>query len=75
MKNIKFIKTPSLYNPHGCIVAHISNINSKEELLKELNIKLKFPYFGFNWDALYDLLRDFHWIDQKGIILVHECSD
>jgi RNAse (barnase) inhibitor barstar len=29
-------------------------------------------YFGFNWNALLDCLRDFHWLTEKTIILVHE---
>lgn len=29
-------------------------------------------YFGYNWNALSDCLRDFHWLNQKQIILVHE---
>jgi RNAse (barnase) inhibitor barstar len=54
-------------------VAHLSGIKSKEELLRQLGNKLKLPdYFGFNWDALFDCLRDFSWIDQQGIILVHD---
>ena len=32
-----------------------------------------FPdYFGDNWDALNDCLRDFSWIPAKNIIIVHE---
>ncbi len=29
-------------------------------------------YFGFNWDALSDCLRDFDWIEKKEIVLVHK---
>ncbi|CAN5372167.1 hypothetical protein BH09BAC1_BH09BAC1_05620 [soil metagenome] len=47
-------------------------INNREELFEELSIKLNFPvYFGNNWDALTDCLRDLDWIDEKDVILIH----
>ena len=53
-------------------VAVIEPVSSKADLLDELNVKLQFPpYFGFNWDSLHELLRDFYWISQKNIIIVH----
>lgn len=53
--------------------ARIGSTKTREELFQELNKKLFFPpYFGYNWDALYDLYTDFHWINQKTILIVHE---
>jgi len=73
MKGIKFINNPLSHNPETTFVAHLSDINSKDQLFKELSYKLRFPeYFGDNWDALSDCLRDFNWIDQEGIVLVHD---
>ncbi|MFA1585508.1 barstar family protein [Achromobacter ruhlandii] len=44
-----------------------------DELLRSLYYILWFPgYFGFNWDALYDCLRDLSWIPCKKVVLVHE---
>ncbi|EGS2004537.1 hypothetical protein I8I78_002011 [Enterobacter cloacae] len=44
-----------------------------EELLKSLYYLLWFPgYFGFNWDALYDCLRDLSWLPCRKIMLLHD---
>jgi RNAse (barnase) inhibitor barstar len=49
-----------------------STINSKQDLLKNLSNSLNFPdYFGINWDALYDCLRDFSWIKEHTIKIIH----
>jgi RNAse (barnase) inhibitor barstar len=48
-------------------------INNQEQLFRRLYDVLQLPgYFGFNWNALYDCLTDFHWIKNKSIILYHE---
>ncbi|UFH49281.1 barstar family protein [Pseudomonas sp. KNUC1026] len=48
-------------------------IKDKDELFKAIYYMLWFPgYFGFNWDALYDCLRDFDWIPLNEIVVVHE---
>lgn len=32
-----------------------------------------FPaYYGCNWDALLDCLRDFSWADQRRIVITHD---
>ena len=74
MKEIKFVEDIKTYDPKDAFIARLpTNINGKEDLLKELSAKLNFPdYFGFNWDALYDCLRDLNWINQKEIVLVHD---
>lgn len=73
MKGVKFVDNPLSYNPRDTFVAHLSDINDKDQLFKELSYGLKFPeYFGNNWCALSDCLRDFNWIDQEGIVLVHD---
>ena len=59
--------------PDDAFIAKINPVVSKLELLNELNAKLEFPpYFGFNWDALEENLRNFYWIHQKYIFIVHK---
>ena len=56
------------------LIVHISvNIASKAELLRTLSIGLNFPeYFGENWDALEECLRDLSWTNSKRIVIFHE---
>lgn len=57
-------------NNFTCLVK--TGILSKNELLIELNDNLLFPAgFGFNYDALFDCLRDFHWIEEYSIVIKH----
>ena len=73
MKNFKFLDNLNDYHSSDAFVAHLPEVKGKDALLKEMSLKLCFPaYFGFNWDALSECLKDFHWIKQKGIILVHD---
>lgn len=48
------------------------SVNTKEKLLRKYYDSLQFPgYFGFNWDALSDLLRDLSWLDAKRVVIKH----
>ena len=49
-----------------------AGLTSTGALLQALYDCLTLPgYFGFNWNALRDCLRDFHWIEQRRIVLRH----
>ena len=72
MNNILFVSDFSITTDQDNSSAIIPAVHSKKELLDEYNKWLKFPYFGFNWDALWDLLCDFHWIPQRHIHIYHE---
>lgn len=44
-----------------------------DKLLDEVAKSLNFPaYFGENWNALFDCLKDFNWIKEKRICLIHK---
>ncbi len=48
-------------------------IQDKKTLLSQYSRAGRFPeYFGNNWDALTDCLRDFSWIKQSRILIVHD---
>lgn len=49
-----------------------AGIRSKAELLAALASAGHFPdYFGGNWDALQDCLRDLSWISNRKVVVVH----
>jgi hypothetical protein len=43
----------------------------KADLLQWYRASLNLPYFGFNWDSLYDVLCDLSWIKEKYINITH----
>ncbi|HAW77396.1 MAG TPA: hypothetical protein DCW74_16890 [Alteromonas australica] len=48
-------------------------ISDLDGLFDALSSTLSLPeYFGANWNALSDCLRDFHWLKEVIIVLVHE---
>lgn len=55
------------------LVCLLSDINSKSELMKFMADGLQFPgYFGHNWDALEECLRDLSWIENCGVTVIHK---
>lgn len=56
------------------IVRIPAGVCDKQQLLTALASGLEFPdYFGWNWDALDECLRDLSWIEQpRQIVLMHE---
>ncbi|MES2792170.1 MAG: barstar family protein [Planctomycetota bacterium] len=56
------------------LVARVSSrIRQKFQLFQILKTELKLPdYFGSNWDALEECLRDFSWLEGvRGVQLIH----
>ncbi|WP_060259865.1 barstar family protein [Burkholderia territorii] len=49
------------------------NIRTPRQLFELFYQLLTLPgYFGFNWNALFDCLRDFHWISERTVVIVHD---
>lgn len=69
-----FVESPAEFREEGALIVRIPRgIRSKEKLFAVLADKLRFPrYFGSNWDALEECLRDLSWLPTgQAIALVH----
>ncbi|WP_422403356.1 barstar family protein [Pseudomonas sp. GZD-209] len=68
-----FVDIPPSYDAAEVFYVRIDPaIGNAEELIEALYYLLWLPgYFGFNWNALYDCLRDLSWIPCQKIVLVH----
>jgi len=72
--SFEYYDSASALAPGGSYVAVVpGGVANTEQLLQVLNVRLKLPeYFGFNWNALEECLRDFHWLITRTIVLIHE---
>jgi hypothetical protein len=70
-----FVEHPCDYRDPAALVVHIpAKARGKEKVLGVLARGLRFPsYFGWNWDALDECLRDLSWLGEvKKITIVHD---
>lgn len=69
-----FLFGPRTYDTNHVFYARLSSeIYTQSQLLEALYYVLWFPgYFGFNWNALFDCLKDFHWVKERVVVLVHD---
>ncbi|RKG53717.1 hypothetical protein D7X30_30105 [Corallococcus sp. AB011P] len=50
-----------------------AGVVGKAQLMQSLSEALRFPdYFGRNWDALSECLRDLSWLPPGRVVLVHD---
>lgn len=70
----RFVADPVRFRPEGSHVGHVpAGVSGKEQLMLALEEALRLPdYFGRNWDALSDCLRDLSWLPPGRINLVHD---
>jgi hypothetical protein len=70
-----FVEAPSAFHDADALLARVPRgTRGKRELLALLARQLVFPaWFGHNWDALSDCLRDFHWLaDGQRVVIAHD---
>ena len=71
----QFVDAPALYSDAEARVVRVpAGLLRKRDLLTVLARGLDFPgYFGWNWDALEECLRDLSWLaEQPRVVIVHE---
>ena len=70
---IQFQREASQWNSEEALVAHIpASVQSVDHLMRVIDDQLQFPYFGFNWDALDEVLGDLEWITQRKVVIRHD---
>ena len=70
-----FVDDPASYRCDAGLVVRIpAAARGKQKLLGALASRLRFPrYFGNNWDALEECLRDLSWLGEvPRVTIVHE---
>lgn len=73
MKHIIFTEEWDRDYLSNAYIGYIPSVATESELYTQLSDILQFPsYFGKNWDALDELYRDFSWIENKNIVIVHK---
>lgn len=72
--NFTFIEPGATPAQADSLVAEVpQGISDTKQLLDVLYRQLGVPgYFGFNWNALSDCLRDFHWVKQRNVVIIHQ---
>lgn len=71
----QFVDDPAAFRNAAALVVRVPlAARGKEKLLGVLAGSLRFPqYFGWNWDALEECLRDLSWLKGvRQIVIVHE---
>lgn len=68
-----YTKEPPSPTTRDCLVVEIPNgIHTVEELFTTIDKGLRLPsYFGRNWSALSDCLRDLHWVQERSVEIWH----
>lgn len=69
-----FVHDVKQYDRADALIVRVTDeIATSKQLFQLFYDELGLPgYFGFNWNALRDCLRDFHGIKQKIIVVLHE---
>ena len=57
----------------GTLQVYIDNVHTEDDILNLYNKQLRFPsYFGYNWDALKDILCYLNeWIHSKNMVIIN----
>lgn len=73
LKGFNFNDVENLPSFEDALVGFVpKHLSTAFDLLQGVADALSFPaYFGRNWSALYDCLRDFHWTEKRNVFLVH----
>ena len=71
---LTFVSDAATYTVSDAFIARMPlGISDRSGLFDALYQALDLPgYFGFNFDALHDCLRNFFWVSQPRVVLIHQ---
>ena len=74
LENFRFTTEDSqvIFSSTATILKISNDIQDERELFAAFQSGLAFPYFGWNWDALEDCLRDLSWIVTPQVVIAHD---
>jgi RNAse (barnase) inhibitor barstar len=75
VSQFEFVSDLTGFRAPGSFVARLpGRLRRREDLFRTLETELRLPaYFGHNWDALEECLRDLSWLGaEQGVTLLHE---
>ena len=77
MEAYEAVKKSYLDKGYNIVELDGNTILSKFDIFRIFYEKLKFPnYFGNNWDALFDCLKDLGWLENKNtVVLIKNLDD
>jgi hypothetical protein len=71
----QFVESPADFRESAAIIVRVPRgVRSKQKLFSIYVSTLRFPqYFGWNWDAFEECLRDLSWLPaNRSVVIVHE---
>lgn len=73
ISRFEFTSSPVATSQDVIVAVVGPKLSTREELFGSIAKQLGFPsYFGMNWDALEECLRDLSWVEARKVVIWHD---